>query len=78
MARAPQRRAQILPPEAALTSARHHYSESARDEIEPGVIVDYGPEGQVVGFDLMDAQRRGPWADWMQCVDALQTRVTRS
>lgn len=29
------------------------------DEIELGVIVDYGPEGQVVGVELMDAQRRG-------------------
>ncbi len=48
------------------------------DEIEPGVIVDYGPEGQVVGVELMDAQRRGPWAEWVQWVDALQARVARS
>jgi len=31
------------------------------DEIEPGVIVAYGPEGQVAGVELMDAQRAGPW-----------------
>ena len=48
------------------------------DQTEPGVIVDYGPDGQVVGFELIDAQRRGPWADWMQWVEALQTRVERS
>ena len=28
------------------------------DEIEPGVIVDYGPSGEVVGFELLDARRR--------------------
>lgn len=48
------------------------------DEVEPGVIVDYGPDGQVVGFELLNAQARGPWAAWVQWVDALQTRVTRS
>lgn len=47
------------------------------DEIEPGVIVDYGPDGQVVGFELLDAQRRGPWADWVRWLDALQSRVAR-
>ena len=29
------------------------------DEVEPGVIVDYGSDGQVVGFELLDAKRRG-------------------
>jgi uncharacterized protein YuzE len=47
------------------------------DEVEPGVIVDYGPDGQVVGFELLDAQRRGPWADWVQWLNALQSRVAR-
>jgi uncharacterized protein YuzE len=27
------------------------------DEIEPGVIVDYGPSGEVVDFELLDARR---------------------
>lgn len=48
------------------------------DEIESGVIVDYGPEGQVSGVELMDAHRRGPWTEWVQWGDALQARVTRS
>ena len=48
------------------------------DEIEPGVIVDYGPDGQVVGVELLDALRRGPWSQWVQWVDALQARVTRA
>ena len=48
------------------------------DEVEPGVIVDYGPDGQVVGFELLDAKRRGPWADWVHWLDALQLRVARS
>ena len=47
------------------------------DEIEPGVIVDYGPEGQVVGVELMDARQRGPWAAWVQGVDARRPRVAR-
>ena len=47
------------------------------DEVEPGVIVDYGSDGQVVGFELLDARRRGPWADWVQWLDALQLRVAR-
>lgn len=48
------------------------------DESEPGVIVDYGPNGQVVGFELLDAQRRGPWAAWVQWMDALQSKATRT
>ena len=47
------------------------------DEVEPGVIVDYGSDGQVVGFELLDAKRRGPWADWLQWLYALQLRVAR-
>lgn len=47
------------------------------DEVEPGVIVDYGPDGEVVGFELLDAQQRGPWQDWVRWIDALQTRLTR-
>lgn len=46
------------------------------DEIEPGVIVDYGPSGEVVGFELLDARQRGPWADWIGWVDKLQTRAS--
>ena len=45
------------------------------DEIEPGVIVDYGPSGEVVGFELLDARQRGPWAGWIEWVDSLQTRA---
>jgi uncharacterized protein YuzE len=48
------------------------------DEIEPGVIVDYGPEDQVLGFELLDAQRRAPWAAWMQWVDRLQAKAARA
>ena len=48
------------------------------DEIEPGVIVDYGPDGQILGFELLDAQRRGPWAEWMHWVDQLQTKAART
>jgi uncharacterized protein YuzE len=48
------------------------------DEIEPGVIVDYGPDGQVVGFELLDAQQRGPWAAWVQWMDALQSKAART
>jgi uncharacterized protein YuzE len=48
------------------------------DEIEPGVIVDYGPAGEVVGFELLDAQRRGPWAEWIQWLDKLQEKVARA
>jgi uncharacterized protein YuzE len=48
------------------------------DEIEPGVIVDYGPDGQVVGFELLDAQHRGPWAAWVQWMDALQLKAART
>ena len=48
------------------------------DEVEPGVIVDYASDGQVVGFELLDALRRGPWSEWVQWLEALQTRVTRS
>jgi uncharacterized protein YuzE len=47
------------------------------DEVEPGVIVGYGPDGQVVGFELLDARRREPWQEWARWVDALQTRLTR-
>jgi uncharacterized protein YuzE len=48
------------------------------DEIEPGVIVDYGPDGQVVGFELLDARQRGPWAAWVQWMDALQSKAART
>ena len=48
------------------------------DEIEPGVIVDYGPDGQIVGFELLDAQQRGPWAAWAQWMDALQSKAART
>lgn len=48
------------------------------DEIEPGVIVDDGPNGQVVGFELLDAQQRGPWAAWVQLMDALQSKAART
>lgn len=41
------------------------------DEIEPGVIVDYGPEGQVVGVELMAPGGEGPGLNgssgWMRC-----------
>ena len=42
------------------------------------VIVDYGPDGQVVGFELLDAQQRGPWAAWVQWMDALQSKAART
>jgi uncharacterized protein YuzE len=47
------------------------------DELEPGVIVDYGPDGEVVGFELLDAQRRGPWAEWIHWVGKLQEKAAR-
>jgi len=48
------------------------------DEIEPGVIVDYGPDGQVLGFELLDAQRRRLWAEWIHWVDELQAKAART
>ena len=42
------------------------------------MIVDYGLTARSSASISGDAQRRGPWADWMQWVEALQTRVTRS
>lgn len=48
------------------------------DEIEPGVIVDYGPDGQVLGIELLDARHRGPRAAWVQWMDALQTKAVRA
>jgi hypothetical protein len=32
------------------------------------LLVPYGPEGQVIGFELMEARRRGPWAEWAESV----------
>lgn len=35
------------------------------EEVEPGVIVDYGPDGEVVGLEVLDASTRREWSNWL-------------
>jgi uncharacterized protein YuzE len=40
------------------------------DEVEPGVIVDYGPDGEVVGMEVLDASSRRGWAEWLRWAES--------